>query len=678
MGELIIANQRFNIDANIKNWHETGWDATQFRCIPEKIGGSTKCTDGIHPYGEKAKNRHERRFSTRPALRRYGMNPPLEAVKAVVRQFVLHHDGMYSAASCWNVLHNERGLSCHFLIDNDGTIYQTLDLALCGFHASEFNPISIGVELCNRGDAKKEPHYYDDVKRYPDRREQKTCQIGGSKILAYDFTKPQYASMGDLAKALAKLLPNMPIDYPQDAPGKQAWRSLDAATTWSFKGYIGHYHLTGRKWDPGPFDFKVFCEKLRGTLCFPMWSGKRAPETPDPAKRPEIPESIDELAAVSEELYDANEQRADGGFFPVGPWGDSRLWHGGIHIPGPSKGPPAYLYAAFPGRLVAARMGKDTAIGSVNFVLLRHDLSVGPASSRFYSLYMHLHDELKEQKGQPAWMSKESWQAAMKAGKKGEVVLLDEPIEAGEAIGRFGKAGPTVDGDDLLKSQVHLEIFAEDEPFAAMDPRWQVRDGSDSGRFSDITDINAPIDQDAADGVLSRRELINFFTGSGDRGSLHWYVTYHHSEWHPAPGWSDALRTPADFRAFKPEEIDALVAEQIEPGLWWTDEVSEHTGLPPDGLVYHYHPVTFIRWVNEKILETAADPSMQMQTIDASETSEVTGMTSDAGEDSEGHDGDMISDFDLDPEAADKMIQNQHLVEGYAGEANMLMMEDEP
>lgn len=676
MGELIIANQRFNIDANLKNWYETGWDATQERCIPEEPGGAHKCPDGIHPFGEKAKNRKPRRFSTRPALRRYGLNPPLEAVKAVVRQFVIHHDGLYDSAVCWHVLHNERGLSCHFLIDNDGTIYQTLDLALCGFHASEFNPISIGVELCNRGDAKKEPHYYDDKKRYPDRREQKTCQINSSKILAYDFTKPQYESMGQLAKGLAKLLPNLPIEYPQDAPGKQAWRSLDAATTWSYSGYIGHYHLTGRKWDPGPFDFKTFCEKLRGTLSFPMWTGKSAPETPDSAKKPEIPESIDELARRSEELYDANEQRADGGFFPVGPWGDARLWHGGIHIPGPSKGPPGFLYAAFPGRLVAARMGKDSAIGSVNFVLLRHDMSIGPASARFYSLYMHLHDELREPQPTPAWMSKDSWKKAIAAGQKGQVVLLDEPIEAGEAIGRIGKAGPTVDGDDLLKPQVHLEIFAADEPFASMDPRWQVRDGSDGGRFSEIVDINGPIDQEPVDGMLSRRELIDFFTGSGDRGSLHWYVTYHHSEWHPAPTWSDALRMPADFRTLEPEEIDALVAEQIEPGLWWTDAVSEHAGLPHDGLVYHYHPVTFIRWVNEKILETAADPSMQVAAIDASETSEVTGMTSDLGEDSEGHDGDMISEFDLDPEAADKMIQHQHLVEGYAGEASLLMMEE--
>jgi hypothetical protein len=117
---------------------------------------------------------------------------------------------------------------------------------------------------------------------------------------------------------------------------------------------------------------------------------------------------------------------------------------------------------------------RESPIGSVNFVLLRHDLSVGPASARFYSLYMHLHDELKEAQGNPAWMTKPAWQQAMKEGKKGQVVTLDEPIEAGEVIGRMGKAGPTVDGDDLLKTQVHLEIFSEDEPFAAMDPRWQV------------------------------------------------------------------------------------------------------------------------------------------------------------------------------------------------------------
>ena len=34
--------------------------------------------------------------------------------------------------------------------------------------------------------------------------------------------------------------------------------------TFSYSGYIGHYHLTAQKWDPGPFNFKDFCAKLRG------------------------------------------------------------------------------------------------------------------------------------------------------------------------------------------------------------------------------------------------------------------------------------------------------------------------------------------------------------------------------------------------------------------------------
>ena len=100
------------------------------------------------------------------------MNPPLDAVKAVIKQFVIHHDGCTSADMCFTVLQNERGLSCHFLIDNDGTIYQTIDLALMAYHAAEWNTASIGVEFCNRGDAKKEPNYYSSGRFGPQARRQ--------------------------------------------------------------------------------------------------------------------------------------------------------------------------------------------------------------------------------------------------------------------------------------------------------------------------------------------------------------------------------------------------------------------------------------------------------------------------------------------------------------------------
>ena len=74
------------------------------------------------------------------------------------------------------MLHDERGLSCHFIIDNDGTIYQGLDLALMGFQAGGFNAHSIGVELCNRGDAKKYAGYYETGRASRDRNApQTTC-----------------------------------------------------------------------------------------------------------------------------------------------------------------------------------------------------------------------------------------------------------------------------------------------------------------------------------------------------------------------------------------------------------------------------------------------------------------------------------------------------------------------
>jgi N-acetylmuramoyl-L-alanine amidase len=662
MGDLIIAGHHFPVEWDkFVNYEENGWNATIQACVPAG-DMATKCT-GITPFGEKAKNRSPKRFSTRPALRRYGMNPPLEAAKAVIRQFVIHHDGLMSSQQCFHVLQNERGLSCHFLIDNDGTIYQTLDLALCGFHASEFNPFSVGVELANRGDANgpigKFKEFYRNTPWYA-KRPPKPIQIHGSKILAYDFTPEQYAAMQGLARTLTRLLPNLPVEYPQDVPGHQSQTTIP--NPMSYSGYVGHYHLTQRKWDPGPFDFKEFCRKLRGNNCFPLWTGQNAKST-DPNQRPEIPRAPDDLEKRAGELYDANEKRADGGFFPVGPWGDSRLWHGGVHIPG-QKG--QLVFAPFSGRVVAARMGKESSVGSVNFVLLRHDMSVGPTGGRFYSLYMHLHDETKEATP-PPWMTKEKWKTEG-VKKKGEVVLLDEPVEAGEVIGRFGSAGPTVDGDDLRKAQIHWSIFAADPVFSELDDSgfWTVIDGSEGGRFCDSSIVLEPIDTEPADGLLSRRELLDFFSSSGDRAGMQRLITFHVSEWSPEPSWPEALRTPADFRAVDPKEIDALVEDQITPGLWWTSDVARWCKLPADAHVYHYHPVTFVRWINDKILISEIDSAKTATTVDESQTSVVTGMTSDLGEDSDG--ADMVSEGDLDPEAYDKRIENRHLIEGFLGE----------
>ncbi|HEY5945437.1 MAG TPA: N-acetylmuramoyl-L-alanine amidase [Kofleriaceae bacterium] len=645
-GNLIIAGQTFKIDAPVINFREPPfWDATREYCLPTATDPSPPCKPGGVPYGNLPRP-YTKRYSTRLPLRRYGMNPPLDAVKSVLRQFVVHHDGCSSADMCFSVLQNERGLSCHFLIDNDGTIYQTIDLALMAYHAAEWNTASIGVEFCNRGDAKKEPNYYSSGRAGP-KRDVKPCKINGHTILAFDYTPDQYNSFLALARALQRLLPNLPAEFPQSSAGVASWDTMPTSASFGFSGYIGHYHLTNQKWDPGPFDFKDFCRKLRGSYCFPVFP------TPASVKKgedkPRVPEQADELKTQTDELYKANEARADGGFFPVGPWGETRLWHGGVHLTAPKDAP---VFAPFPGRLLAARMGPSTSIGSTNFVLLRHDMSLGKARVPFYSLYMHVADDTKG--STPVeWMTKsEAWK---KNAKPGEVTLLDEPIEAGTLIAHVGTAGPA----ELSRSQIHVEFFSTSELFTDMPSSpWTFVDGTSGGRFCEAAQVNDLLDTDK-DGMLSRQELTSFYGNSSIE--LRYLVTLHVSEWTSDPSWADALRVPKDFKKMKPAEIDALVAEQITPGLWWDAKVAAHCRLPADGVVYHYHPVSFLRWFNQQLVEAAA--SAGSAAVNASDAQEVPkGITDDFGD---VNGSSMRSAGDISDDACNQKLTLQDLVQGF-------------
>src|ERR1043165_1067618 len=211
-GKLIIGGQTFNVDAPVVNWHGNGWDATSPYCIRTVTDPAPKCPPtggGQFPYGPVPLP-YTQRFAIRPSLRSVpksenGRYPTYDAVKAVVKQFVVHHDGCSSADMCFNVLQNERGLSVHFLLDNDGTIYQTIDLGLMAYHASEWNVASIGIELCNRGDAFHEPHFYDSGKFGP-KRDIKTIKINNATMRAFDYTPAQYDSFIKLCRALTRLL----------------------------------------------------------------------------------------------------------------------------------------------------------------------------------------------------------------------------------------------------------------------------------------------------------------------------------------------------------------------------------------------------------------------------------------------------------------------------------------
>ena len=647
-GNLIIGDEVININAPVINWREgPRWDARSEYCIPTRTEAAPACLPaagkGQYPYGPPPLP-YTKRYAWRPGL---GENPKPAAVKAMVKQFVIHHDGCASADMCFNVLHNERGLSVHFLVDNDGTIYQTIDLGLMAYHASDWNTYSIGVELCNYGEAFRRPEYYDAGHAGP-KRDVSLCKINGNTLKAFDYTPAQIDSFSQLCRELLRLLPNLPAEYPQSSPGVPSWDTMKDATIRreSYAGYVGHYHINTQKWDPGPFDFKKFCTKLRGSLCFPVFPRMEPrPEDKD-REKPVLPDDSTELRLAAKALYALNEERADGGFFPIGPWGETALWHGGIHIVGKRDGG---VFAPYPGRMVAARMTRDTSIGSINFVLLRHEMALGAKKVQFYSLFMHLADESRQ--GRPAeWITKDGWKKA----QPGQVALLDEPIEAGALIGHVSTVGP----GELSRAQVHVEFFSEQ---FIDDPQWQLVDGTSGGRFCEAPEILGSIDENH-DGMIARAELAQFFA-SGGAEPLRRMVTLHVSEWTFEPSWGDALRVTKDFKAMKPAEIDAMVAEQITPGLWWDARVAKHCRLPKDGVVHHYHPIAFITWFKNALIESAAADAKNGHKVDARDVREVPPSITDDFGDKSGTS--MRSAADVTEDPCNKNLTLEQMVQGF-------------
>jgi N-acetyl-anhydromuramyl-L-alanine amidase AmpD len=180
--------------------------------------------------------------------------------KGDVGQIVLHYDAAGTSAQCAKVLLS-RGLSVHFMVDLDGTVYQMCDTSVRAYHAGVFNDGSVGIEIANVGAyAKREEleRLYPIPKGVarpahvppPARRGPLRGRIHGADLWQQDFTDAQYEALGRLCAALCGAL-----DIPARAPRETGVLASPAA----WHGIVGHYHLTTDKLDPGPaFDWDRF------------------------------------------------------------------------------------------------------------------------------------------------------------------------------------------------------------------------------------------------------------------------------------------------------------------------------------------------------------------------------------------------------------------------------------
>jgi len=163
------------------------------------------------------------------------------------KMFVVHWDACLNTKQMIKVT-KERGLSVHFGIDNDGTIYQLLDTKDIAWHAAGINTQSIGVEISN-------PVLLRYNKRNRERGEEEREVIYGDKIHNklikpyLGFYPVQIEALKRLTEALSTT--GIKMQAPLDEEGRLR-RGVDKrVANGTFEGVVGHYHLTTNKRDPG-------------------------------------------------------------------------------------------------------------------------------------------------------------------------------------------------------------------------------------------------------------------------------------------------------------------------------------------------------------------------------------------------------------------------------------------
>lgn len=282
--EIVAAGQFFHTGTPVVLWMDPGgYDAYRVERRFSPLDKSDWKTSQAEEKDLTSPNRYGlRRDSLTPAeleqVRGGGWTLPL--LRRVVDQFVLHYDVDGTSRQCFKILQDKRDLSVHFLLDVDGTIYQTLDLKERAWDATIANTRSIGIEIANIGAYKVGapnpfaewyqtnsnglttitiPKEFGDggirtpgFVGHPARPYPIHGIVQGEDMVQYDFTPQQYQALIKLTAALCRIFPRIKCHYPTDASGKLINHKLTREQFRNYHGILGHYHIQSDKQDPGP------------------------------------------------------------------------------------------------------------------------------------------------------------------------------------------------------------------------------------------------------------------------------------------------------------------------------------------------------------------------------------------------------------------------------------------
>lgn len=278
--EIVVCGQLFHTTTKVVLWTDPGgFDAYRVepRFAPLDYKPTPAEREKSDVYGAHYNLRNRGLSNEERERARAGYDLPW--LQKVVDQFVIHYDVAGTAKNCFEVLQDKRGLSVHFMLDVDGTIYQSLDLKERAWHATKANHRSVGIEIANVGayplndtkafskwykagqdgktqlivpESAKSTLFTSGIELFPSRNEPVVGKVQGQELQQYDLTPQQYEALARLTATLCTVFPKIRCDAPRNAEGRVITSQLPKDVYDRYEGILGHYHVQNDKTDPGP------------------------------------------------------------------------------------------------------------------------------------------------------------------------------------------------------------------------------------------------------------------------------------------------------------------------------------------------------------------------------------------------------------------------------------------
>jgi hypothetical protein len=282
--EIVVAGQLFHIGTPVVTWMDPGgYDAAGSNVASSRWRrGSSESQRAPFAPAVRTPNRYRLRQGESAAPeeveRVRGGGWDLPTLQRMVDSSSCTTMSAASARPASMMLHDQRGLSVHFMLDVDGTIYQTLDLKERAWHATTSNDRSIGIEIANMGAyraTEKHPFarwYGRDAKgtvlTVPPNTAPTPCarrglwvgptgsggreKFSGDALTQSDLTPQQSRRWSSSPPRSAPSSPRSRVTTRATLRERWSAASCPTPNSGAYQGVLGTFHIQTNKVDPGP------------------------------------------------------------------------------------------------------------------------------------------------------------------------------------------------------------------------------------------------------------------------------------------------------------------------------------------------------------------------------------------------------------------------------------------